>query len=362
MLASSNYSLEKQRRPNKMELLSMLNTCIDIPAATWGSIIFLFIVFGVGFTLGSFGGMFSECSGIINISLDGSMLIGAFSGILFIQQIYGWMGESALLNNWFFVNFIYILGMLMSVVVGIAFSFLLSFISIKFKADQTIVGTAMNSLAAAIVLILNTIHLAKDEPNMNTSMSFNVMNYNTESAFFNGAFSNINITVLIGIILIFALIFLINKTRFGLRLRACGENPAAADSVGINVNKMRYISTAIGSASASIGGFIIFSCLRLGEWNLASGVFGYGFLVLAIEILGNWKAINITLASLFFAAFFALSNFMVTAFSGSWNNPINSKAFYNMLPYLLAFLSLIIFSKKSHAPKAEGIPYDKSSR
>ena len=100
----------------------------------------------------------------------------------------------------------------------------------------------------------------------------------------------------------------------------------------------------------------------LGEWNLASGVFGYCFLVLAIEILGNWKAINITLASLFFAAFFALSNFMVTAFSGSWNNPINSKAFYNMLPYLLAFLSLIVFSKKSHAPKAEGIPYDKSSR
>lgn len=338
------------------------NVFIDIPASTYGSLIFLFIVFGIGFTLGSFGGMFSECSGIINISLDGSMLVGAFSGILFIQQIYGAMSGSSLLNDWFFVNFIYILGLLMAALVGIAFSFLLSFISIRFKADQTIVGTAMNSLASAIVLILNTIHLAKDEPNMKTSMSFNVMNYQTGSEFFNGAFSNINITALIGVILIFVLIFLMNKTRFGLRLRACGENPAAADSVGINVNKMRYIGTAIGSAAASIGGFVIFSCLRLGEWNLASGVFGYGFLVLAIEILGNWKAVNITLASLFFAAFFSFSNFMVTAFSGQWNNPINSKAFYNMLPYLLAFLSLIVFSKKSHAPKAEGIPYDKSSR
>ena len=82
-----------------MELLSMLNVYVDISTATWGSIIFLFIVFGVGFTLGSFGGMFSECSGIINISLDGSMLIGAFSGILFIQQFYGWTGDNALENN-----------------------------------------------------------------------------------------------------------------------------------------------------------------------------------------------------------------------------------------------------------------------
>ncbi len=336
---------------------------IDIPMATWGSLIFIFIVFGVGFTLGAFGGMFSECSGIINIALDGAMLIGAFSGILFVQQLYAAIGnENPLLNNWAFVNFIYILGLLMCILVAIGFSFLLSFVSIKLKADQTVVGTALNSVASAVVLILNTIHLAKDEPNMDTSMNFNVMNYHTSSEFINGAFSNLNITVLIGIAIIVVLIFTMNKTRLGLRLRACGENPAAADSVGIKVNRMRYLGTAIGSASAAVGGYIIFTCLRLGQWSLTCGVFGYGFLVLAIEILGNWKAINITFAALFFAAFFSFATFMTTVFSGGSIAFYNSKAFYNMLPYLIAFLSLILFSKKSHAPKAEGIPYDKSSR
>ena len=145
------------------------------------------------------------------------------------------------------------------------------------------------------------------------------------------------------------LVLTMNKTKFGLRLRACGENPQAADSVGINVNRMRYIGTAIGTAAAGAGGYIIFSCLKLGEWSLNSGVFGYGFLVLAIEILGNWKAINVTISAWIFA------------FS-SGNAFYNSKAFYMLLPYLLTLLSLIIFSKKSHAPKSEGIPYDKSSR
>lgn len=345
-----------------MNLNFVMPILVDIPLATWGTLLFTFILLGVGFTLGAFGGMFSECSGIINIALDGAMLIGAFSGILFVQQLYGALGESPLLNNWFFVNFIYILGMLMCIVVAIGFSFLLSFVSIKLKADQTVVGTALNSVAAAIVLILNTIHLAKDEPNMDTSMNFNVMNYHTDSEFVNGAFSNLNITVLLGIALIVVLIFVMNKTRLGLRLRACGENPAAADSVGIKVNRMRYLGTAIGSSSAAVGGYIIFTCLRLGQWSLTSGVFGYGFLVLAIEILGNWKAINIMLAALFFAGFSAFATFMTTVFSGGSTAFYNSKAFYNMLPYLIAFLSLILFSKKSHAPKAEGIPYDKSSR
>lgn len=124
---------------------------------------------------------------------------------------------------------------------------------------------------------------------------------------------------------------------------------------------MRYIGTAIGTAAAGAGGYIIFSCLKLGEWSLNSGVFGYGFLVLAIEILGNWKAINVTISAWIFAAFFAFTNFMTVAFS-SGNAFYNSKAFYMLLPYLLTLLSLIIFSKKSHAPKSEGIPYDKSSR
>ncbi len=335
---------------------------VMITDSLWGNLIFYFIVFGVGFILGAYGGMFSECSGIINIALDGAMLLGAFSGILFCQQISGALSGSPLLNNWFFVNFIYLLGLLVCILVSIAFSFTLSFVSIKLKADQTIVGTALNSVVAAAVLIVNTVHRGADLPETDVSMFYNVMLYKTDNGFFNGMFSNLNITVIVGIILIIVLAFIMNRTRLGLRIRACGENPAAADSVGIKVNKMRYIGTAIGSVSAAIGGYIIFTCLQLGEWNLTSGVFGYGFLVLAIEILGNWKALNISLAALFFALFMSFAQFMTIAFGGAAKTFYNSKAFYCMAPYLIALLSLILFSKKSHAPKAEGIPYDKSSR
>ncbi len=333
-----------------------------ITDSLWGNLVFYFIVFGVGFILGSYGGMFSECSGIINIALDGAMLLGAFSGLIFCQQMSGALNGSPLLSNWFFVNFIYVLGLLVCIGVAFLFSFALSFISIKLKADQTIAGTALNSVVAAMVLIVNTIYRGADLPETNVSMFYSVMLYKTDSGFFNGMFSNLNITVLIGILLIVVLAFIMNKTRLGLRIRACGENPAAADSVGIKVNKMRYIGTAIGSISAAIGGYIIFTCLPLGEWNLTSGVFGYGFLVLAIEILGNWKALNISFAALFFALFMSFAQFMTVAFGGAAKTFYNSKAFYNMIPYVIALLSLILFSKKSHAPKAEGIPYDKSSR
>ncbi len=335
---------------------------VMITDSLWGNLVFYFIIFGVGFILGSYGGMFSECSGIINIALDGAMLLGAFSGIIFCQQMGNALAGSELLNNWFFVNFIYLLGLLVCVVIAFLFSFTLSFVSIKFKADQTIVGTALNSVVAAAVLIVNTVQRAADLPETDVSMFYNVMSYKTESGFFNGMFSYLNITVIVGIALVFVLAFIMNKTRLGLRIRACGENPAAADSVGIKVNKMRYIGTAIGSVSAAIGGYIIFSCLPLGEWNLTSGVFGYGFLVLAIEILGNWKALNISLAALFFALFMSFAQFMTIAFGGAGKTFYNSKAFYNMIPYVIALLSLVLFSKKSHAPKAEGIPYDKSSR
>ncbi len=335
---------------------------VMITDSLWGNLIFYFIVFGVGFILGAYGGMFSECSGIINIALDGAMLLGAFSGILFCQQMSGALSDSPLLNNWFFVNFIYLLGLLICILVSVVFSFTLSFVSIKLKADQTIVGTALNSVVAAAVLIVNTVHRGADLPETDVSMFYNVMLYKTDNGFFNGMFSNLNITVVVGIILIIVLAFIMNRTRLGLRIRACGENPAAADSVGIKVNKMRYIGTAIGSVSAAIGGYIIFTCLQLGEWNLTSGVFGYGFLVLAIEILGNWKALNISLAALFFALFMSFAQFMTIAFGGAAKTFYNSKAFYCMIPYVIALLSLILFSKKSHAPKAEGIPYDKSSR
>ena len=132
-----------------------------------------------------------------------------------------------------------------------------------------------------------------------------------------------------------------------------------------SAEKKGYSGTAIGSAAAALAGFVIFSCMPIGTWQISA--LGYGFLVLAIEIFGNWKATNIIFCSLFFAFFFAFAPTFTAQISihpewGLNNSLFGQRAFYYLLPYFLALLSLVIFSKKSRAPKAEGIPYDKSTR
>lgn len=332
-------------------------------ASSWGSFVFYFILYSVGFVLGGFGGMFSECSGIINIALEGSMVVGAFSGIIFLQQMNAAAAGTFLVTTTGGLFLLYMMASIIAIFFSAIFSFLLSFVSIKFKADQTIVGTALNTVAVSICTIINTFITKKDSPEVNSNVFLTQQQLHTNSDFFNSAFSGLNSSVIFGIIAIVILWLLMDKTRFGLRLRACGENPAAADSVGINVNRMRYIGPLIGSSAAGFGGFIIFSCMPLGIWQI--NALGYGFLVLAIEIFGNWKSLTIFIASLFFAIFFALAPVLTASLGVNPDIPktvFTSRAFLYMLPYLLAFLSLIVFSKHSHAPKAEGIPYDKSSR
>lgn len=331
----------------------------------YGIFVNYFIMYAVGFILGSFGGMFSECSGIINIALEGSMVFGAFSGIIFLQLMKTCLAGSWLITTSGGLIIIYLLASIISIIASILFSFLLSVVSIKRKADQTIVGTALNTVAVAVCTIVNTYVTAKDSPEVSNNIFSDVLLVKTGNNFIDNALSGLNFSVILGIIAIIVLWLLMDKMRFGLRLRACGENPAAADSVGINVYKMRYIGTAIGSAAAGFGGFIIFSCMPIGTWQIDA--LGYGFLVLAIEIFGNWKSLSIMACSLFFAFFFAFAPSFTAALNNYANNPLKGtilgiRPFYYLLPYLLALVSLVIFSKKSRAPKAEGIPYDKGLR
>lgn len=340
-------------------------------AYDWGSLVRYFIIYGIGFILGSYGGMFSECSGIINIALEGSMVFGAFSGVIFMklvgEAIQKVNPDSFLIATPQGVQLFFLIAALVAILAAILFSFLLSFVSIRLKADQTIVGTALNTLAVAICTIINTSITGIDSPEV-TLGGLNLSQQllpETGNTFLNFVLQGMNLAILLGLVTIVLLWLTMNKTRFGLRLRACGENPSAADSVGINVNRMRYIGTAIGCAAAGFGGFIIFSYFDIFVGNWRIDALGYGFLVLAIEIFGNWKATNIIFAALFFAFFSSFAP-VFTAYLSSLpsGNPsiFNNRAFYYMLPYLLAFISLIFFSKHSHAPKAEGIPYDKSSR
>ena len=337
-----------------------------------GQLIQFFLVYGIGFILGSFGGMFSECSGIINIALEGSMVIGAFSGLAFMNIVGNAAAGTWLMTSVWGVQLLFLLAAIFSILVSVLFSYLLSFVAIKFKADQTIVGTALNTVAVAICTIVNTSLISKkDSPEIGLSQ-FNLQRYlnwgsdmikGTGNDIIDGAFSGFNLALVLGIVAIVCLWVLMNRTRFGLRLRACGENPGAADSVGINVNRMRYAGTAIGCAAAGLGGFIIFSFfdVYIGNWQIDA--LGYGFLVLAIEIFGNWKASGIFFAALFFGFFSAFAPTFTAYLNTIGAGGLFSKrALYYMLPYLAALITLIFFSKHSHAPKAEGVPYDKSSR
>ena len=285
------------------------------------------------------GGMFSEHSGIINIALEGIMVIGGLVGVLLIRIL------PPDIPVWAMVA-ISILGAAVS---GAVYAALLAFASVNLKADQTIGGTALNLLATALALVI-----AK---RFNDSQSGKV-DYNNAAFSFNIGPLTVNVFLFIGLILLVISFIVLYKTRLGLRLMACGEHPQAADSVGINVYKMRWIGVLISGFLGGIGGFA-YIVPSVSSWNFEVGVAGMGFLALAVMIFGQWKPLNIAGAALFFAVFKALANIADSSFLAFLHWP---KEIYNMMPFIASMVILAFTSKKSRAPKAEGIPYDKGAR
>ena len=163
----------------------------------------------------------------------------------------------------------------------------------------------------------------------------------------------------IALILLLAAWFVLYKTRFGLRLQSCGEHPQAAASVGISVYKMRYAGVMLSGFLGGLGG-LVYITAGVSEWKFENGVAGFGFLALAVMIFGSWKPYRIALAALLFGFFRALSN-VYTGFDLLTRLNLPSTV-YNMLPYIISLIVLVLFSKNSAAPKAEGIPYDKGMR
>jgi simple sugar transport system permease protein len=168
----------------------------------------------------------------------------------------------------------------------------------------------------------------------------------------------LNWFMLVAVLCLIAAYVALYKTRFGLRLRACGEHPQAADSVGINVYKMRYAGVVISGALGAIGG-MAYIVPPVQTWNFEVGVAGAGFLAMAVMIFGQWKPFNIFGAAMFFAVFKSLANIADSTFLAQlhWSSNI-----YNMMPFVASMIILAFTSKNSMAPKAEGIPYDKGSR
>lgn len=306
--------------------------------------------FAIPLLIVALGGMFTERGGVTNIALDGTMIMGAFAGIFFINKMQDTMSGQTLL----------IIACLVAVAVGGVFSLLLAYSAINMKADQIIGGTALNMIAPAFAIYGARTFQENGVQQIQFTNTFRI-----DSIPVLGDipvigpmfFQNTYITTFIGIAILIISIAVIYRTRFGLRLRACGEHPHAADSVGINVYKMRYAGVVISGMLGGLGG-VIFIVPTTTNFN--STVAGYGFLALAVMIFGQWKPLRIAFASLFFG--------FMKAIAAAYNVvpvlsdlPITGE-FYKMIPFIATLIVLGFSSKKSHAPAAVAIPYDKGSR
>lgn len=374
------------------------------------------LIFSSVLALVALGGMFAERSGVINLGLEGIMVIGALAGSI----------VSAILTKLdmpIFINVIASLGA--SMLAGWAFSMLLGVACITFKADQTLVGTALNIMSTALAVVVARMYTKTPSSEiayvssmfkLNVNIQFsavvalliliaiattifllrtkfgrkickNASSISKKSKIEKNIFTLGLFAKIIGIITIFAVVIFgirnsyeqvlnfkleiswfllimfavvvlayifLFKTKFGMRLMACGEHPQAAGSVGINVYFQRYLGVSISGILGGIGGFA-YIVQSAGCWDFKYGVAGFGFLALAVMIFGQWKPIRILLSALIFG----LCQTASVLYAGRFGIP---QFVYKMLPYLVCMIVLIMTSRKSKAPKAEGIPYDKGQR
>lgn len=304
------------------------------------------LLYAVVLMLVALGGMFSERSGVINIALEGIMAIGGLAGVLVLVLLGGTMPAGLLV----FVS------ILVSGLAGLIYALLLGFSAITLKADQTIGGTALNMLAtAAAIVIVKSYNNSRADGNGASSAK---LTYSNAEFIHTLGPVTYNIFLIIGIILLIVSYVFLFKTKYGLRLRSCGEHPQAADSVGINVYQWRYIGVMISGFLGGLGGFA-YIVPSVSTWNFEVGVTGFGFLALAVMIFGQWKPFRIAAAAVFFAIFKSLANIADATVLAQLHL---SKNIYDMMPFIASMVILAFTSKNSAAPKAEGIPYDKGQR
>lgn len=306
------------------------------------------LIFASVLMLVALGGCFAERSGVINIGLEGIMVIGALGGALVMKFLPVSAGAFAMVS----------LTVLVSALFGFLFSLFLAVAAISFKADQTITGTAMNMLATAgATVAVKAMNTAASGGN---DVSSDIAYTHAKDLFIVrfGQFE-FNWFMLVAAICLVISYVALYKSTFGLRLRSCGEHPQASASVGINVQKMRYAGVLISGVLGGLGG-IVYITAGVSVWKFENGVSGFGFLAMAVMIFGGWHPLRVALAALLFGFLRALGN----VYSGfdllmALNIP---SVVYNMLPYIISLVVLAFTSKKSRAPKAAGITYDQSSR
>lgn len=309
------------------------------------------LLFAIPLLVVALGGMFSERSGVINIALEGIMIFGGFFGIFFINI----MQSQQIMSG----QILLIIALLLSGLVGALFSLLHAFAAIHLKADQTISGTALNLFAPAFgIFIAKTIQDGVQSVMFENQFRISAVPVLSNIPLIGDLFfKNCYLTTFVGILVLVASYFFLMKTKTGLRLRSCGENPQASDAAGISVFKMRYLGVLISGFLAGMGGLIYILPIST-EFNC--NVAGYGFLALAVLIFGNWKPWRIAGAAFFFGATKTLAySYNSIPFLTQLSLP---GVTYKLIPYIATLILLAFTSKNSAAPKASGEPFDKGKR
>lgn len=293
------------------------------------------------------GGNFSERAGVVNIGLEGLMIMGAFSSIVFNLTFADSLGAW---TPW--------IALLVAMAAGALFSVLHAVASITFRADQTVSGVAINLLAAGLAMFLVKLIYGKGQTGT-IQYSFKKVDIPVlkdipviGELFFTNTYWTSYLAILVAIIAWFVMY----KTPFGLRLRSVGEHPMAADTMGINVTKMRYIGVILSGALGGIGGGVFAQSIT-NDFTHAT-ISGQGFMALAALIFGKWNPLGAMGAALFFG--FAQSLSIV---GGSFPLLENVPNVYLLIaPYVLTIIALTGFIGRADAPKASGVPYIKGNR
>ena len=314
----------------------------------WQILVHIFpyaIAFAMPLLITSLGGLFCERSGVVNIGLEGLMVVGAFASAVFTVTLTPSLGDGAV---W--------VSLVVAMIVGAVFSVLHAFASINLNANQVISGTAINMIAGALTVFLartftgsGNIQLTQGVPRFDIPGLVDLPVIGR--LFF---YQTYGTTWLILLILALGT-FLLYKTAFGLRLRACGEHPHAADAAGINVVKVRYSAVMISGALAGLGGATILVTYS-GEFS--GSVAGMGFLALAALIFGQWKPLGILGATFFFGFAATLAN----ASQAEPSLQVIPEVVLKVFPYVLTLFALVFFSKSTQAPRAAGEPFEKGKR
>lgn len=306
--------------------------------------------FSIPLLIVALGGVFTERGGVTNIALDGMMIMGAFTSILFINKMQNVIQGQGLL----------LMAIAVAMLTGMIFSLLHCYASVNMKADQIISGTALNMFAPAFAIYVARMIQENGVQQVAFNNTFRIPSIPIlgDIPIIGGLlFRNAYITTYIGIGILALSVIVLYRTRFGLRLRSCGEHPHAADSVGINVYRMRYAGIIISGGLAGLGG-LVFVIPTSTVFN--ASVSGYGFLALAVMIFGQWKPMRVLFAAFFFGAMKTIASaYSVIPILSSLAIPSD---IYKMIPFIATLIVLAFSSKDSKAPAAVAVPYDKGSR